>query len=209
MLVFHATVIGSLSAKGVAVSGRQGLFRRHWSWHQWIILSVACSPTDQFPVACLASVSRIFCFKWLNAWNSSSLQIKLATTLCIPNVNLTWSGLPGSQALTLRARHKQKLPHSDVIKRTQKCKWIARRHFVGIKLNFTMQIFSMHVWQNRISGQIPYLDVMSFCTNQKTTNKVLKARKDRAVIEPRWRHVLQLRARNLPKKDSPIAYLIY
>ena len=29
MLVFHVTVIGSLSAKGVAVSGRQGLFRRH------------------------------------------------------------------------------------------------------------------------------------------------------------------------------------
>ena len=28
MLVFHATVIGSLSAKGVAVSGKQGLFRR-------------------------------------------------------------------------------------------------------------------------------------------------------------------------------------
>ena len=94
MLVFHTTVIGSLSVKGVAVSVRQGLFRHHWSWHQWIILSVACSPNDQFPVACLASVSRIFCFKWLNAWNSSSLQIKLATTLCIPKVNLTWSGCP-------------------------------------------------------------------------------------------------------------------
>lgn len=150
-----------------------------------------------------------FLFQVIECLKLEQFADKIGDHLVHSKRKLNMIRLPGSQAHTLRARHKQKLPHSDVIKRTQKCKWIARRHFVGIKLNFTMQIFSMHVWQNRISGQIPYLDVMSFCTNQKTTNKVLKVRKDRAVIEPRWRHVLQLRARNLPKKDSPIAYLIY
>ena len=86
-----------------------------------------------------------FLFQVIECLKLEQFADKIGDHLVHSKRKLNMIRLPGSQALTLRARHKQKLPHSDVMKRTQKCKWIARRHFVRIKLNFTMQIFSMHM----------------------------------------------------------------
>ena len=86
-----------------------------------------------------------FLFQVIECLKLEQFADKIGDHLVHSKRKLNMIRLPGSKALTLLARHKKKLPHSDVIKRTQKCKWIARRHFVGTKLNFTMQIFSMHV----------------------------------------------------------------